>query len=170
MSSAAVPFPAVGERERAENAEERLRKAALQLRAGGPVIFKWSRRVPAKLIPRWQRAFYVVFCRKAKGRLKTPPGPAMQLNAYTTLGRAADRCETPDDQILVMPLDRDYYRPDVLELAVECRPKDPADAKRFEILRSVFGGYVGGDDPILREQVEEMGRDAERLIEKCRHV
>jgi hypothetical protein len=170
VSSAAIDFPAVRAREEAEAVDEELMGAARQLLASGPVIFKWSRRVPAKLIPRWQRAFYVAFCRKAKGKLKTPPGPAMQLNTYSTFGRAFAKCETPDDQILVMPLDHDYYRPDVLDVAVECRPKDETDAGRTNALRAVFESADApraGEDASLTEALRDV-EDCRRTVRRLR--
>lgn len=160
MSSAAIDFPVVDAREREETDEEKLTKAALKLRGGGPVIFKWSRRVEKKLLPRWKRAFYVFFCREASEKLRVPPKAAQQLNTYSTLARAVAKCETPDDQILVMPHDHDYYQPDRLDVPVECRPRDPEDSARFDIVFSVFGDYPAqGETRLSVDELERVTQD-----------
>lgn len=164
MSSAAATWQGIGAREASGAADEELTGAARELLRGGPVCFKLSTRVPAGLLPRWKRAFYVTFCRNVSGELKAPPGPVMQITVYTSWAGALAECKTPDDQLLVMPLNRSYPR-DRLDVAVECRPRDPADEARFNVLAAVFGGYAG--DPA---RLEDLRRDAERLIEKCRRV
>lgn len=169
MSSAAFPFPAVRVKERAESPAEVLRRAARELLDGGPVCFKISARVKAELLPRWRRGLYVLVSRRAvypDDPLPTPapPAPAMQLTVYTSWAGALRECKSPNDQLLVMPLNRAYSR-DMLDVAVECRPADPADSWRFEILKSVFEGYGDGATGL-----DDLRSDAERLIEKCRHV
>jgi hypothetical protein len=138
--------------------------AGRRLLAGGPVCFKLSSRVDAGLLPRWKSRLYVYFCREAPDAMKVPPRPAQQLDVWTSFARALRECKTPDDQLLVMPLNRACPRSSI-EKAVECRPRDPADAARTGAVAAVFEGYggEGGDLEDLRDR-------AERLIEKCRHV
>lgn len=166
MSSAAIDFPAVRARAEAETADEKLLRSARELLRGGPVCFKISTRVPAELLARWRRGLYVAACRSVRDPRDplpsaSPPAPAMQLTVFTAWDGGLAECKTPDDQLLVMPLNRSYSR-DRLDVAVECRPRDPADATRYEILCSVFGSYVGGrggDAPISVDDLKRITSD-----------
>lgn len=164
MSTAAASIPAVSSRAQAAAMDEDVLKAGRSLLAGGPVCFKLASRVDAGFLPRWKRRLYVFFCREAPPRLKVPPLPAEQLEVYTSLARAWRECKSPDDQLLVMPLNRRGLR-GAIGTAIECRPRDEADAARTNAVSAVFAGY-GGD----AEDLEDLRPQAERVIKKCSQV
>lgn len=163
MSSEAVSLPGAVAQRRAAPFDEEVYGAALRLLRGGAVCFKTSSRVKARLIPWWKRGLYVLICREAPESLRVPPKPAMQLEVWTDFAAALGECKAPDDQILVMPLNRTCSR-ERLDVAVECRPNDPEDGARTNALRAVFAGEGAGAN--LRDVSLRLERLKSRVREK----
>jgi hypothetical protein len=154
--------------------DEALAEAAIRLLAGGDVGFKLSTRVGASLIPRWKLAVYSLLCRRLPASLRIPPAPAMQRGFYTDWHEAIKACRTPDDQLLVMMVDR-AKTAEGWDLPVECRPCDKTDERRFKTLQSVFGdpAYIrkyAASRAHLAEIESRIHDTADRLLTKCGHV
>lgn len=131
----------------ARAADDELLAAARALLKVGPVGFKISSRVPAvllgRILGRARSSVYTLLCRKLPARWRVPPAPAQQLGFFDDWEPAVEECRRkgPDHQILIMPKNRTYSA-DVLDVEVGCRPADPTDSRRFELLHSVFAGYT----------------------------
>jgi hypothetical protein len=153
-----------------EAEEDELVAAARALLAAGPVGFKISTRVPAERLGPIRRYIYVLLCRKMPARwrhLRVPPAPAMQQGFFDDWGEALKECHTPDDQLLVMPKNRTYST-ETVEIEVECRPRDPSDARRFKALHAVFAGYCEETYLQVRLRVaEEYGRALETVMREA---
>jgi hypothetical protein len=152
-------------------ADEELLDAARTLLDSGPVNFKISTRVPAEELGPIRQHVYTLLCRKKLParlrRLRIPPSPAMQQGFFDGWNRAIKECRTPDDQLLVMPKNRTYSDARV-DIEIECRPADPTDSHRFELLQSVFGGYTEESDLAARLRAsEEYGRHCERAMREA---
>jgi len=159
LSSAVATVPQVAAEERVETFEEKFEKEARALLQSGAVCFKRSTRVAIETVPPPQR-FLGTFCRRVLGY---PAAPAMQFTVYTTLWKAIAKCETKDDQILVMPLDREYYSPHRLDIPIECRPRDPEDAFRTGVILRLFA-----DAP--RDDEDATLTGALRDVDDCRAI
>lgn len=129
----------------ARAADDELIAAARAMLETGPVGFKISSRVPAellgRLLGRLRSHVYTLLCRKLPARWRVPPAPAMQRGFFDDWEPAIQECCSPDDQILVMLKNRTNSAGE-LDIEVGCRPADPADSRRFEILQSIFAGYT----------------------------
>jgi hypothetical protein len=136
-AAATLEFAAPRERARAEpDFDGELYGAALALLAGGEVGFKLSTRVSAAALPAAKRRVYAAL-RLLPERWFVPPALARQQGFYDDWHEAVGECKSPDDQILAMPRNRCYG--DGWDAAVECRPRDPADGRRFKTLQGAFG-------------------------------
>jgi hypothetical protein len=148
-------------------ADEELLDAARTLLDGGPVNFKISSRVPSELLGPVRSHAYTLLCRTLPPSLRVPPAPAMQRGFFDGWEKAVRECSLPDDQLLVMPKNRTYSAGE-LDVEVGCRPADPTDSRRFELLQSVFGGYTEESDLAARLCLsEEYGRACEAAMKEA---
>jgi hypothetical protein len=149
-----------------------------------PVYFKVARRLDVQLLNRLQRLGYEYFCRTLRYRWRVPPVVPMERGGLMTFGDADGECDSPDDQILVLPFGW-TYRGDSLDEEITCRPRDPADRERYERLKARYATYslAAYVSPALAaENVELKSRlkEHERLdacagglvadIEDCREI
>lgn len=137
MSAPALSIEHAAAPARAESFEtERVPDAAAV--AVRPRQFFVTRRFNVKRLWCWQRALYVLLCRCLRGRWRIPP-PFIPLTrgGLFTFEDAEGVCETPDDQIHVLPLGW-AYSGDEIDAEEVCRPKDPSDKENYERLKSRY--------------------------------
>jgi hypothetical protein len=146
--------------------DRELYASALALCAAGEVGFKIARRVDASALPAPKRRVFSVL-RLLPRRWFVPPALAKQKGFYDLWFDAVNACKTSDYQLLVMPRNRSYEDDEDDEcdkkwdVAVECRPRDPTDAKRFKTLQKVFGACPAPVD--IREIEDRLTVVEERL-------
>lgn len=141
--------------------DEELAEAAVRLLASGPVGFKLSTRVSASTLPKPKRRVCAVL-RRLPERYFVPYALAKQEGFYDDWRVGVAACESPDDQLLAMPKNRRYGGG--WSLAVECRPLDESDRRRFLTLDAVFSAHSPEYPlpPGLAEAVEEL-KDVARM-------
>lgn len=103
-----------------------------------PVRFVVDRRVDLSLLNRWQRFGYLLLCRKLKGALRVPPAPTMYRGTFDTFAEADGACDSPDDQVHVLPAGW-AFAGDTVEPDIVCRPRDRKDGGRYLRLRERYG-------------------------------
>jgi hypothetical protein len=140
--------------------DKKLAAAAYELLAGGPVEFKLATRVDASKLPREKR-WVTLAHRLLPSSWFVPPALAAQRGIYDDWDLLLEDCKSPNDQILALPKNR-ALPADAKDVAVECRPRDKTDRKRFLTLQSVFGTFAPRFDPI--KKVETKLSELERRL------
>ena len=94
---------------------------------------------------------------------RIPPAPTMLRGILDSFAEADGRCETPDDQIHILPAGW-AFGGDSVEPDVVCRPRDPSDSSRYLSLREEYGDEIEyAEMALLGELDARLARTEETL-------